>query len=113
VRPVSLSACAFAASASGNAPAIFHAEQADDRVDIGVGADHGGAVGDRELLRARGEQIPDDITSADLVTNQFIDPAIGLQAPESDRSVPGHGTPGAAGDPGATLMRGAVVASLR
>lgn len=33
-----------------------------------------------DTLRGRGQQVPDGVTAADLVTNQFIDPAIGLRA---------------------------------
>ncbi|MET8425762.1 ABC transporter substrate-binding protein [Nocardia sp. NPDC004860] len=31
------------------------------------------------LLRAKGQQVPDNLTAADLVTNEFIDPAKGLK----------------------------------
>ncbi|WP_433716529.1 ATP-binding cassette domain-containing protein [Nocardia sp. CA-084685] len=33
-----------------------------------------------DTLRGRGQQVSDGVTAADLVTNQFIDPAIGLRA---------------------------------
>ncbi|MFC9894754.1 ABC transporter substrate-binding protein [Nocardia sp. NPDC127579] len=33
------------------------------------------------ILRARGQQIPDGLSAADLITNEFIDPARGLRTP--------------------------------
>ena len=33
-----------------------------------------------DTLRGRGQQVPDGVTAANLVTNQFIDAAIGLRA---------------------------------